>query len=104
MKESDAREVIRWEAEQHVPFDIKSVELDFQILDPLEEGLQMQVLLVAVKRELVDNRVSLLLDAGLSPAALTWMLSPSTTPLRITTPVRCAASSLSSTLVTKPPT
>ncbi len=70
MKESDAREVIRWEAEQHVPFDIKSVELDFQILDPLEEGLQMQVLLVAVKRELVDNRVSLLLDAGLSPAAI----------------------------------
>src|SRR3972149_11888990 len=30
MKESDAREVIRWEAEQHVPFDIKSVELEFQ--------------------------------------------------------------------------
>jgi len=35
MKESDAREVIRWEAEQHVPFDMESVELDFQILDPL---------------------------------------------------------------------
>ena len=70
MKESDAREVIRWEAEQHVPFDIKSVELDFQILDPLEEGLQMHVLLVAAKRELVDNKVSLLLDAGLSPAVI----------------------------------
>ncbi len=70
MKESDAREVIRWEAEQHVPFDIKSVELDFQILDPLEEGMQMQVLLVAAKRELVDHKVSLLLDAGLSPAAI----------------------------------
>ena len=70
MKESDAREVIRWEAEQHVPFDIKSVELDFQILDPLDEGMQMQVLLVAAKRELVDHKVSLLLDAGLSPAAI----------------------------------
>ncbi len=70
MNESDAREVIRWEAEQHVPFDIKSVELDFQILDPLGEGLQMEVLLVAVKRELVDHKVSLLLDAGLSPAAI----------------------------------
>src|SRR6266536_2401012 len=34
MKEQDAREVIRWEAEQHVPFDMASVELDFQILDP----------------------------------------------------------------------
>ena len=70
MKESDAREVIRWEAEQHVPFDIKSVELDFQILNPLDEGLQMEVLLVAAKRELVDNKVSLLLDAGLSPVAI----------------------------------
>ena len=49
MKESDAREVIRWEAEQHVPFDIKSVELDFQVLNPLEEGLQMEVILVAAK-------------------------------------------------------
>ncbi len=70
MKETDAREVIRWEAEQHVPFDIKSVELDFQILNPLAEGLQMEVLLVAAKRELVDNKVSLLLDAGVSPSVI----------------------------------
>jgi type IV pilus assembly protein PilM len=70
MKEKDAREVIRWEAEQHVPFDIKSVELDFQILDPNGEGTQMQVLLVAAKRELVDNRVSLITDAGLSAAVI----------------------------------
>ncbi|RMH11283.1 MAG: type IV pilus assembly protein PilM [Gemmatimonadetes bacterium] len=70
MKESDAREVIRWEAEQHVPFDIKSVELDFQILNPHDEGMRMEVLLVAAKRELVDNKVSLLLDAGVSPAVI----------------------------------
>ncbi len=70
MKESDAREVIRWEAEQHVPFDIKSVELDFQILDPMGEGLQMDVLLVAAKRELVDNKISLLLEAGISPSCI----------------------------------
>src|SRR5947207_3636496 len=43
MKEGDAREVIRWEAEQHVPFDMANVELDFQILDPDAEGLQMNV-------------------------------------------------------------
>src|SRR5438445_573762 len=59
MKEGDAREVIRWEAEQHVPFDMANVELDFQILDPDAEGLQMNVLLVAAKRELVDSRTSL---------------------------------------------
>jgi type IV pilus assembly protein PilM len=70
MKESDAREVIRWEAEQHVPFDIKSVELDFQVLNPLEEGLQMEVILVAAKKELVDNRIALLADAGLSASVI----------------------------------
>jgi len=70
MKESDAREVIRWEAEQHVPFDIKSVELDFQVLNPHDEGLQMEVLLVAAKRELVDNKVGLLQDAGVEPITI----------------------------------
>jgi type IV pilus assembly protein PilM len=70
MKESDAREVIRWEAEQHVPFDIKSVELDFQILNPMEEGLQMEVILVAAKKELVDNKMALLADAGLGAAVI----------------------------------
>jgi type IV pilus assembly protein PilM len=70
MQESDAREVIRWEAEQHVPFDIKSVELDFQILDPEDEGLQMAVLLVAAKRELVENKIGLLSSAGLSTTVI----------------------------------
>ncbi len=62
--------MIRWEAEQHVPFDMENVELDFQILDPDGEGLQMTVLLVAAKRELVENKVSLLAEAGLTPAVI----------------------------------
>src|SRR5437870_4012049 len=70
MKEADAREVIRWEAEQHVPFDMENVELDFQILDPDAEGLQMNVLLVAAKRELVESKTSLLSDAGLQAAVI----------------------------------
>lgn len=70
MKEAEAREVIRWEAEQHVPFDMENVELDFQILDPDGDGLQMTVLLVAAKRELVETRVALLGDVGLEPAII----------------------------------
>ncbi|MFQ5703384.1 MAG: type IV pilus biogenesis protein PilM [Gemmatimonadales bacterium] len=65
MKESEAFEVVRWEAQQHVPFDIEAVELDFQILDPEGEGLQMDVLLVAAKRDLVEDKVQLLAQAGL---------------------------------------
>ena len=67
MKKSDAREVIRWEAEQHVPFDMDDVQLDFEITDPEGEGLQMGVLLVAAKRELVENKVALLDEANLNP-------------------------------------
>ena len=65
MSESDAFDVVRWEAQQYVPFDIEGVELDFQVLDPDGEGLQMDVLLVAAKRELVETRMSLLGDANL---------------------------------------
>ena len=68
MKESEAYEVVRWEAEQHVPFDIEAVELDFQILDPDAEGLQMDVLLVAAKRDLVEDKLQLLAQAGLEAA------------------------------------
>lgn len=70
MKEAEAREVIRWEADQHVPFDPENVELDFQILDPDADGLQMQVLLVAAKRELVESKLALLAECGLDASII----------------------------------
>ncbi|NLG62457.1 MAG: type IV pilus assembly protein PilM [Candidatus Cloacimonetes bacterium] len=70
MSANDAREVIRWEAEQHVPFDMENVQLDFQILDPDGTSPQMSVLLVAAKRELIENRLALLADAGLTPTII----------------------------------
>src|ERR1043165_6128092 len=78
MKETEAREVIRWEAEQHVPFDMDNVELDFQILDPDGEGLQMTVLLVAAKRELVEHKLALLSD--MDPEARSRTVAPSPSP------------------------
>jgi type IV pilus assembly protein PilM len=70
VKEQQARELMRWEAEQHVPFDMESVELDFQILDPDGSGVEMTVLLVAAKRELIESKMRILTDAGLDPAAV----------------------------------
>src|SRR5450759_5027464 len=70
VKEQQARELMRWEAEQHVPFDMESVELDFQILDPDGDGIDMNVLLVAAKRELVEAKVRVLTEAGLTAAVV----------------------------------
>lgn len=66
MSKTDAREVIRWEAEQHVPFDMDDVQLDFEITDPEGDGLQMSVLLVAAKRELIEGKLALLDEARLN--------------------------------------
>jgi type IV pilus assembly protein PilM len=70
VKEAQARELMRWEAEQHVPFDMDSVELDFQVLDPDGDGLDMSVLLVAAKRELVESKQSLLQEAGATASVI----------------------------------
>jgi type IV pilus assembly protein PilM len=70
VKEQQARELMRWEAEQHVPFDIDSVEIDFQVLDPDADGLDMNVLLVAAKRELVESKQSLLTEAGAAASVM----------------------------------
>ncbi|MCK5439282.1 MAG: type IV pilus assembly protein PilM [Gemmatimonadetes bacterium] len=64
MREQEARQVIRWEAEQHVPFDMDNVSLDFEILDPDGDGLQMEVLIVAAKKELVETRIRLFEESG----------------------------------------
>jgi type IV pilus assembly protein PilM len=67
VKAAQARELLRLEAQQHVPFDMDSVELDFQLLDPHADGLEMDVLLVAAKRDLVEAKMRLLEDAGVRP-------------------------------------
>ncbi|MEW6684784.1 MAG: type IV pilus assembly protein PilM [Candidatus Edwardsbacteria bacterium] len=70
MKESEARERMKWEAEQHVPFAITDVSLDFQILNPEAGENQMEVLLVAVKNETINTLVDLITAAGLNPVVI----------------------------------
>lgn len=67
MTAEDAAEAIFWEAEQHVPFDIDDVCLDFQILDEDIGANQMEVLLVAAKKDMVTDYAELIKDAGLNP-------------------------------------
>jgi len=70
MAADDAQEAIFWEAEQHVPFDIDDVCLDFQILREDIGANQMEVLLVAAKKDMVNVHASLIRDAGLEPIVI----------------------------------
>lgn len=66
MSEEELSESIKFEAEQYVPFDIEDVNLDFQILGPKEEPGQMDVILVAVKKDVINDYVSVVKEAGLN--------------------------------------
>lgn len=68
MPEQELSESIRWEAEQYVPFDINDVYLDYVVLDPGAVGDTMGVLLVAAKREKVDDFKNVVTQAGRVPA------------------------------------
>ncbi|MEJ2683480.1 MAG: type IV pilus assembly protein PilM, partial [Candidatus Sulfobium sp.] len=67
MSEEELSESIKFEAEQYVPFDIDDVNLDFQIIGPKEEAGQMDVILVAVKKEIINEYTSVVKEAGLTP-------------------------------------
>jgi len=57
---------IDFEADKHVPYDIDDVYLDFQIMVPdPEDPEQMDVVLVACKREIVDDYQLVLSEAGI---------------------------------------
>ncbi len=70
MTEADLAEGITTEAAQHIPFDISDVNLDFEILNPHDMGPQMDVLLVAVKKDKILNYTNVLSLAGKSPAVV----------------------------------
>ena len=69
MGEDELRESINWEAEQYIPFAIDEVNLDFQILGPTQrEGANtMDVVLVAAKKDKINDYVSLVTETGLNP-------------------------------------
>ena len=67
MSEEDAREAIYWEAEQHVPFDIDDISLDFEILQKDIGADQMELLLVAAKKDMVLGWAEIIRDAGFEP-------------------------------------
>lgn len=70
MSKEEAKNAIKYEAEQHVPFDIKEVTLDFQILEEASDSKKINVLLVAARNDLIDNHLKLIQAAGLRPVVI----------------------------------
>jgi type IV pilus assembly protein PilM len=68
MTDEELYDRIQSEASQHIPFDISDVNLDYQLLDSAES--QMDVLLVAVKKDKILNHTNVLAQAGKTPTVV----------------------------------
>jgi len=66
MTEAELAESIQWEAEQYIPFDINDVNLDYVVLETGGSDM-MEVLLVAVKRDRINDYTSVIVQAGKEP-------------------------------------
>jgi type IV pilus assembly protein PilM len=70
MSEEELAESIKWEAEQYIPFSIDDVNVDFQKLGQGATEGQADVLLVAVKKDKINDYVNLVKEAGLEPVVM----------------------------------
>jgi len=71
MTEAELEESIRWEAERYIPFDINDVNIDFQTFGANPENPEvMDVVLVAAKKDIINDYVSVIMEAGLNPVII----------------------------------
>lgn len=71
MTSDEVEASIEWEAEQYIPFEISEVNLDFQILGPdSKDPAQMKVLLVAAKKEFIQDYLTVFGECGLTPVVV----------------------------------
>ncbi|VAX16609.1 Type IV pilus biogenesis protein PilM [hydrothermal vent metagenome] len=82
MSEDDLAESIQQEAEQYIPFDIEEVNVAFQVVKaegevpekgekaPDDDDSQMDVLLVAAKKDVIAEQSEIIKNSGLKPTVV----------------------------------
>jgi type IV pilus assembly protein PilM len=70
MSRSELEVQVPYEAEHHIPFAKDDVELDYEVVVPETAGGQMELILVAAKKEVVQDYASVARDAGLNPVVV----------------------------------
>jgi type IV pilus assembly protein PilM len=70
MTPAELDEQIHWEAEQHIPFDIKLMSIDYEVLRRRTDSGQMDLLLVAAKKDEINDYAAILREAKLKPVVV----------------------------------
>lgn len=67
MSESELRESIPWELEQYIPQSIQDVNYDYQVMPGETPEGNIDVLIVAAKKDVTNSYVSIVREVGLNP-------------------------------------
>ncbi|MDD5422259.1 MAG: type IV pilus assembly protein PilM [Candidatus Omnitrophica bacterium] len=70
MKDDELKSAVRFEAEKVVPFNISECVVDFQVLRTDKAGSKTDLILVAAKRDMIEDRIKAAEASGLSVAAV----------------------------------
>lgn len=70
MSPEELEEQIPWEAEHHIPFSKDDVEIDHQLVNTQNAQGQMELLLVAAKKEVVSDFSMVIREAKLMPTVM----------------------------------
>ena len=70
MTRAELAEQIPYEAEHHIPFARDDVEIDYEVVTTQNASGQMELLLVAAKKEIVQDYASVVREAGLTPVVV----------------------------------
>jgi type IV pilus assembly protein PilM len=70
MADAEMKQAIEYEADKYIPFDVSEVVLDCTRLPEQTQGEQMKVLLVAVKRTLIEEHIAILRNVSLTPTVI----------------------------------
>lgn len=64
---AEAEQAILFETEQRAPFDVDDVNLDYHVISTDDDTNKMDVLLVAARKEYLNQYLELIQDCGLRP-------------------------------------
>ncbi|MEQ9617927.1 MAG: type IV pilus assembly protein PilM [Deltaproteobacteria bacterium] len=70
MSESELRESIPWELEQYLPQSIEDVNYDYQVIPGETPEGNIDVLIVAAKKDVTNSYVSIVKEVGLNPVVV----------------------------------
>jgi len=71
MKESELSEAIKWQAQEHLPYPLEDITVDYHVLKKDlvgAGGKEMSVLLVGVKKSTIDEYLRIFQEVGICPA------------------------------------